>query len=140
MFTKTSTTSSALPSICITPWAGGEPIGRVQLDVASASHPPVAPLPRGATWRHSMPSAHLPRASSVHFKTALPPAVSASCRPRSEDAVRPGQSDHGTSITCSTGVDMSRPCKTSTNCPPSAAQGCGCGCGCGGCGCGGGCG
>ena len=43
MITETFTTASALPSVCLPPWAGGEALRGVPLSVTSACLPPEAP-------------------------------------------------------------------------------------------------
>ena len=53
MITETSTTASALPSICLPPWAGGEPLRRVTPDVACLPTCHQKPSPRAATLHQS---------------------------------------------------------------------------------------
>ena len=105
--------TSPVPSICVPPWAGGDPLRWAPLDVARTRQPPVGPRgPR--TWKHvrtvaSLASALISSSSSAvaaHVEkegTGTSTNCSASCGTRSD--ARCGMVSSrvivGTSITCS---------------------------------------
>ena len=115
--TRTSTTTSALPSICFPPLAGGEPIrgplgrGECQPSTSSTSSTAQRPGTIGRQVRRCrVPARPIPA-------LARPPTALPAADLEAKSAERP------TSITCSTsGAIVTKSMRTSPTGPPPAAQ------------------